>query len=104
MADDWNAKLNAIEQNGRARFGEANWNSTVEAIKRATAAHGGTAAEYMTAIAGSPDPAGLLMQWGRHCLMDAASSGDAESERAYTKIRQAERKAHAEYKGRGWQD
>jgi len=36
--------------------------------------------------------------------MEEASNGNAESERAYQKIRQKERRAHAEYKGRVWKD
>jgi hypothetical protein len=96
--DDLGTKLNQIEQAGRTRFGD-DFDVAVQAIKRAIPG-GGIPENEMRQLANSADPAGLLMNLGRHCLMDAASNGDKEAEAAYTKIRQAERKAHAEYKGR----
>ena len=102
MPDDFNAKLTAIEQSGKARFGEADWNTSIEALKRA--APNGLSASDMAQLAAQPDPAAAIMNIGRHVLMSEASDGNAESERAYTKMRQRERKAHAEYKGRVWQD
>jgi hypothetical protein len=102
MADDLNAKLSAIEQSGRARFGEADWNVSIEALKRA--APNGLSASDMAQLTGQPDPAAAIMLLGRHQLINEASEGNAESERSYQRIRQRERKAHAEYKGRVWQE
>jgi hypothetical protein len=101
MPDDFNAKLSAIEQSGQARFGD-DWKVSMEALRRA--APNGIPPADMAQIAAQPDPANTLMWLGRHQLIQEASDGSAESERAYQKIRQAERKAHAEYKGRVWQD
>jgi hypothetical protein len=101
MPDDLNAKLSAIEQSGKARFGETDWNVSMEALRKVVPA--GIPPAEMAQIAGNSDPAGLLMNLGRHALMQQASDGDKEAEAAYTKIRHAERKRHAEYKGRVWQ-
>jgi hypothetical protein len=101
MADDLAAKLASIEASGKARFGD-DWSVSMEAIKRA--APNGIPPADMAQIAAQPDPANTLMWFGRHQLMAEASEGNAESERAYQKIRQAERKRHAEYKGRVWQE
>ena len=94
-------KLASIDASGKARFGD-DWNVSIEALKRA--APNGLSPTDIAAIAGQPDPANTLMWFGRHQLMEEASNGNAESERAYQKIRQAERKRHAEYKGRVWQE
>jgi hypothetical protein len=99
--DDLNAKLSAIEQSGKARFGD-DWNLSVEALKRA--APSGLLASDMAQLAGQPDPAAAIMLLGRHQLMNEASNGDKEAEAAYTRLRTKERKAHAEYKGRVWQE
>jgi hypothetical protein len=107
MPDDLNQKLTAIERSGKARFGEEDWNASIEAVQRAVkqvAPGGGLSPADMEAITKNVDPAGTLMQIGRHQLMNEASEGNKESETAYTRLRQKERKAHAEYKGRGWQE
>jgi hypothetical protein len=101
MPDDFNAKLNSIEQSGKARFGN-DWDVSMQALKRAVP--GGIPPADMAQIAAQPDPANTLMWLGRHQLMAEASDGNAESERAFTKIRQAERKAHSESKGRVWKE
>jgi hypothetical protein len=100
MPDDLASKLASIDTSGANRFGD-DWKVGMEAIKRA--APNGISPAEMAQIAANPDPAGLLMNLGRHALMQQASDGDKEAEAAYTKIRQRERKAHAEYKGRVWE-
>jgi hypothetical protein len=100
MPDDFSAKLNAIEQSGKARFGD-DWNTSIEALKRA--APNGLSASDMAQLAGQADPAAAVMLIGRHQLMQEASDGNKESEVAYTKLRQKERRAFAEYRGKVWQ-
>jgi hypothetical protein len=102
MPDDLNAKLTAIEQSGKARFGEADWNVSIEALRRA--APNGLSASDMAQLTGQADPAAAIMLIGRHQLMAEASDGNKESEAAYTRLRAKERHAHREYKGRNWQD
>jgi hypothetical protein len=93
-----NAKLTAIEQSGRARFGEADWNTSVAALRRA--APNGLSAGDMAQLAGQADPAAAIMLIGRHQLMNEASEGNTEAEASYQKIRAAERQRYREYKGR----
>jgi hypothetical protein len=101
MPDDLAQKLTSIEQSGRARFGP-DWDVSMQALRRA--APNGIAPADMAQIAAQPDPPSVLMWMSRHALIKEASQGNAESERAYQKIRQKERRAHAEYKGRVWED
>jgi hypothetical protein len=101
MPDDLSAKLTAIEQSGQARFGD-DWKVSMEALKRAVP--NGIQPADMAQIAAQPDPANTLMWLGRHQLMQEASDGSKEAEAAYTKLRQKERRAHAEYKGRVFQE
>jgi hypothetical protein len=101
MPDDLAQKLANIDTSGKNRFGD-DWTTAMEAIRKA--APQGINPVEMAQIAAQGDPAGLLMNLGRHALMDQASNGDAEAERAYAKIRQKERRAHAEFKGRVWQE
>jgi hypothetical protein len=99
MTDDALAKkLSAIEKNGETRFGKDGWDTAIAAVGRLTPK--GIPPEQMRAIADSDDPAGFLMNAGRHQLMDEASNGSKEAEAAYTALRHKEREAHARSKGR----
>ena len=82
MPDDLNAKLSAIEQSGKARFGETDWNVSMEALRKVVPA--GIPPAEMAQIAGNSDPAGLLMTPTRK------SGTPSENDTA-------------EYKGRVWQ-
>jgi hypothetical protein len=102
MADDYAAKLAAIDQSGANRFGD-DWKTACEAIKRQVAPNGGLPPDAMALITSNADPAGLVMNLGRHALMEQASNGDKEAERSYSAMRRKERKAHYEATGRTWE-
>lgn len=97
MPDDLSNKLAAIEQSGKARFGD-HFDRAVEAVKRA--APNGISSQEMAQIVAAPDPANLLMQLGRHQLMAEASEGSREAEDAFSALRAEERRKHNERKGR----
>jgi hypothetical protein len=88
--DDLNSKLSTIERDGKARFGD-DFDVAVAALKRAVP--NGFSPADMAQIAAQPDAAGMIMQVGRHQLINEASDGNTASEAAYRKIRQAERDA-----------
>jgi hypothetical protein len=98
MADDFGKKLAAIEQSGKSRFGEKDWDAAMAAIRKA--APNGIGEAEMRQVAAQADPAQLLFALGKHALIDQASNFDRESEDAYSAIRQAERRKHNERKGR----
>jgi len=96
--DAFTRKLTQIEQSGRTRFGEANWNTMLEELRRSNP--NGIPLDQMQQVAASPDPDGLLFNAGRHALMDRATSGDADAERAYRALRDGEREQWRKTHGR----
>jgi hypothetical protein len=91
-------RLKDIETEGKRRFGDATWANYVRAIGRANP--NGIPQDVLRATLSQSNAEDVFAEAGRHCLMDAASNGDNESERAYSEIRAAERKAFRERRGR----
>jgi hypothetical protein len=96
----------AVEADGKRRFGEEGWGQSLAAIGKALAAvqkenPDVTAGVVVKEAMRRPDPAGALFLAGREALIGQASEGDHDSENAYSKIRQREREEYRRSKGRG---
>lgn len=88
-----------VQADGVARFGEQNWGRAVAALSRANVkpeAVGKVISEAATVS----DAANVLMAGGRDRLIAEASDGDQQAEIAYAEMREAERKAYRQSKGR----
>jgi hypothetical protein len=95
----------AVEEDGKRRFGDEGWSQSLGAIGKALAAvqkdnPGVTAGTVVQAAMQRPDPAGALFTAGREALIGQASEGDHDAEVAYSKIRQREREEHLRARGR----
>lgn len=99
MDEKFQKDLAATEQQGKTRFGEENWVTMMDALRRASPE--GIPEAQMREVLKTGNAADLLFNAGRHRLMDEASGGDKQAEMTYSKIRNAERKAWREFKGRG---
>jgi len=98
VADEFDAKVAAVDKSGKTRFGD-NWEVCLDAVRRATGG-AGIARQHMEEILKTPDPAQLLERAAREQLLTEADSGNKESEYAYSRIREAEREQHRKLKGR----
>src|SRR5262245_8925375 len=100
MDEQFSKQVNAVEQEGQRKFGQENWETMMVALRRATAANGGISEGEMRSILATGNAPNVLYNAGRHQLMAEASDGNAESEMTYSKIRNAERRAYREARGR----
>jgi hypothetical protein len=92
-------RAETIEAEGKQRFGEKVWPQLLGALGKR-----GVDRAALANVMRSPDAVTVLGAAGKEALLDAASNGDAEAERAYGELRNAERKAHALAHGRRWID
>ena len=95
----------AVEEDGKRRFGEEGWGQSLAAIGKALAAvqkdnPDVTAGTVVQAAMRRPDPAGALFTAGREALIGQATEGDHDAERAYSAMRQKEREEHLRARGR----
>ena len=85
-----------VEQQGKSRFGDAEWANLVGAVGRARPSD-----EMIANSLASPNAVSEFAQAGKQVLLQEMSGGDANAERAYGEIRAREREQHRKLKGRG---
>ncbi len=95
---DFKKQVDATDAEGKRRFGDENWATMMDALRRANP--NGIAEGEVRQLLQTGNATDLLFTAGRHRLMDEASGGDKQAELTYSKIRNAERKAYREMKGR----
>lgn len=96
--DDFANRVQKVDADGKARFGEANWNQMMDAIKAQT--NGGVPVDVMKNVLAQPDPTRLLADGGKEALLSLSDSGDHEAEKTYRVIRQKEREDYRKGRGR----
>lgn len=89
----------AVEEDGKRRFGDEGWSQSLGAIGKALAAvqkenPDVTPGRVVQEAMKRPDPAAALYYAGREALIGFASEGDHDAEVAYSKIRAQEREEH----------
>src|SRR5262249_29486756 len=89
--DAFVARMNEIHAEGSERYGKKNFESATRAIATIT---GGLTPEQMAAAASMPDAAERFMHGGMDSLCRLAANGDEAANRAYTEIRNEQRKAY----------
>ena len=92
------ASAERVNAEGVRRFGD-HWGQAVAAVSR-NVRQGVNPADVVREVLKRPDPAGVLFTAGREVLIDEATNGNDESERAYAKLRREERQAHRVARGR----
>jgi len=101
MSDDpnFNKRLSDLEAQGKQRFGDEGWSTTIAAVGRAVGS-AGISRPAMDQILQQADPAAFLNTAGREQLIREASEGNRESDMAYSAMRDKERQAWRKLKGR----
>jgi hypothetical protein len=87
--DDFANRVQQIDADGKARYGEAKWSEMMNAIK--TQSGGGISPDVMRNVLAQPDPTQLLGAAAKEALLNLSDNGDSQAERTFRAIRQAER-------------
>jgi hypothetical protein len=92
-------RVQQVDQEGRQRFGD-DWGRYMDAIGRANAGNSqlGTVLQHVVA---QPNATDLIAAGGRDAMINLATNGDDAANRAYSQMREAERREHRLSKGRG---
>jgi hypothetical protein len=85
------ARAKEVQEAGEARFGKETFGLMVGAIARA-----GATPQQVAATLASPDALSQFQHFGKEALLKAAADGDRDCEKAYERIRSAERERHWE--------
>jgi hypothetical protein len=92
-------QLSKINDEGKTRYGDKHWEAALSAISKFTGG-AGFSPQDVAQLQVMPDAAKFLMNAGRHALMQQASDGDRDAERAYSDLRHSEREAYRRARGR----
>jgi hypothetical protein len=98
MSDELVRRVQKVEQEGAEKYGDQ-WQTYISAISRANPA--GIPDEAWKPILDRPDAADVIAAGGREALINMATNGDDQANRAYSQMREAERREHRLSKGRG---
>jgi hypothetical protein len=92
------ARVQKVDDEGRQRFGD-DWGKFIDAIGRANPQ--GINNDVMAHVVSQPNAADILAAGGKEAMIAMASNGDREADRAYSQIRNEERRQYRLLRGRG---
>jgi hypothetical protein len=98
MSDELIRRAEQVEAEGRSKYGES-WGKFVDAISRVNP--NGIPAEAMHQVLSRSDAADVFAAGGREAMINMASNGDREADRAYSLMRNEERRQYRLLRGRG---
>jgi hypothetical protein len=92
------ARVQRVDEEGRQRYGDQ-WGVLLDAISKQNPQ--GINNDVMAHVVAQPNAADILAAGGRDAMINLATAGDQHADRAYSQMREAERREYRLLKGRG---
>jgi hypothetical protein len=96
----WNRHCDSVAEKGRTRYGRENFDAAIDSLVKTPGSNDPNAQAVMRQLLTQPDAEDKLMELGRHSLLYQASQGDEAADKAYSRVRRAEREQWRKDHGR----